>query len=383
MKTPRMIERAWVVRDAVPGPDVDEFADGDRVRAVLSEPGAEQTLLAVQHPHRMPDALANGLSLEAAIPDARRRLAGLLGSAYRDVGEVIAPYRVSGPEGTAVGVLCMVDPEAATAGEEVYPDVVAERAGVLRGLGVATSAAMLVPVGGADTLTAAIGRACTGPPAVSTVDHSGSVHELWLLGPGEAASAILAEAGAHPLLVADGNHRVAAAKEAGLSELFALVTAGPELRVGPIHRALVGVRRSSADLAAAWRAYGLAVTEDVEPEVPERPGSVTAVTGDGALSVRLPDPVPADPLPRIDHGVVEHLLVGQALGVDPDSPALRPFTVRPPERTTVRLLIAPVPFADVLAVHADGRQMPRKSTYFTPKPRSGLVLAGESDVPAG
>jgi uncharacterized protein (DUF1015 family) len=34
-----------------------------------------------------------------------------------------------------------------------------------------------------------------------------------------------------------------------------------------------------------------------------------------------------------------------------------------------------VPYADVLAVHDQGRRMPRKSTYFTPKPRSGLLLA--------
>lgn len=378
-----MIERAWVVREAVPGPDVDEFADADRVRAVLAEPDTEQTLLAVQHPHRTPDALAGGLSVEQAMPRARRRLTALLRSAYREVGQVIAPYRVSGPEGTAAGVLCMVDPSAATAGEEVYPDVVAERASVLRGLGVATSAAMLVPVREVDTLTEQIGLACAGPPAVSTVDRVGSRHELWLLGPGERSAAILAAAGRHPLLVADGNHRVAAARLAGLDGLLALVTAGPELRVGPIHRALVGVPRTPAELAAAWRSYGLAVTEDVAAEVPATPGTVTAVTGDGALSVRLPDPVPADPLPRIDHGVVEHLLVGQALGVDPDSPALRPYTVAPPEGTTVRLLIPPVPFSDVLAVHAAGRQMPRKCTYFTPKPRSGLLVTGESYVPAG
>jgi uncharacterized protein (DUF1015 family) len=39
------------------------------------------------------------------------------------------------------------------------------------------------------------------------------------------------------------------------------------------------------------------------------------------------------------------------------------------------LLLAPVPFAELLAVHAAGRRMPRKATYFTPKPRSGLLLA--------
>jgi uncharacterized protein (DUF1015 family) len=44
------------------------------------------------------------------------------------------------------------------------------------------------------------------------------------------------------------------------------------------------------------------------------------------------------------------------------------------------LQLAPVPFADVLAVHRQGRRMPRKSTYFTPKPRSGLLLADLRDL---
>ena len=34
----------------------------------------------------------------------------------------------------------------------------------------------------------------------------------------------------------------------------------------------------------------------------------------------------------------------------------------------------PVAVADVLALAADGERMPRKSTSFGPKPRTGLVL---------
>ncbi|NBH11123.1 DUF1015 domain-containing protein, partial [Amycolatopsis sp. SID8362] len=45
----RPIGRGWVVRDAVPGPDVDEFAEPDRVIDALAAPGAGDTLLAVQH----------------------------------------------------------------------------------------------------------------------------------------------------------------------------------------------------------------------------------------------------------------------------------------------------------------------------------------------
>ncbi|MER6800020.1 DUF1015 domain-containing protein, partial [Amycolatopsis mediterranei] len=53
----RPIGRGWVVRDAVPGPDVDEFAEPERVIAALAAPGAADSLLAVQHPARTPAAL--------------------------------------------------------------------------------------------------------------------------------------------------------------------------------------------------------------------------------------------------------------------------------------------------------------------------------------
>ena len=38
------------------------------------------------------------------------------------------------------------------------------------------------------------------------------------------------------------------------------------------------------------------------------------------------------------------------------------------------MLLKPVELGDVLAVAASGERMPRKSTSFGPKPRTGLVL---------
>jgi hypothetical protein len=384
----RPIRTGWVVTGPVPGPDVDEFAEADRVTAALAGPDAAgDTLLAVQHPHRTPAALAAGLSLADALPAAKDVLGRLLSTTYREVNDVVAPYRVSGPDGTAVGMLCLADPAVVDAdgrarvrqAERVYPNVVAERAAVLAGLGCATSAAMLVPVTGGDSLTdavvATIGRA--GEPEVSITDSAGRHHELWLLAPGQDQDALIATAQRHPLLVADGNHRVAAAAASDPSGLLALVTGGPDLRVGAIHRALVGTGLGPDDLAAAWCRIGLAVTETDLDATPEHPGSVVVLAGDRALVVRLPEPAPGEPLPRIDHGVVEKLLVGEALGVDPAGPNLRavPASAVPPTDVDAMLLLAPVPYADVLAVHEQGRRMPRKSTYFTPKPRSGLLLA--------
>jgi hypothetical protein len=306
---------------------------------------------------------------------------------YREVRDVVAPYLVSGPDGIALGMLCLVDPAVADAeglarirqAEQVYPTVVAERAAVLAGLCCATSAAMLVPVTGGADLTEALGRVIGGPhkPDVSIADSAGRRHQLWLLGPGDQQDELIDIAQRQPLLVADGNHRVAAASSARC-ELLALVTGGPGLRIGAIHRTLVGTGLGPDDLAAAWRRTGLIVL-DADPNVgaPDQPGTVLVLAGDRAMLVGLPEPAPGEPLPRIDHGVVEHLLIGEALGIDPAGPLVRalPAGTKPATGVDAVLLIAPVPYPDVLAVHDQGRRMPRKSTYFTPKPRSGLLLA--------
>lgn len=110
---------------------------------------------------------------------------------------------------------------------------------------------------------------------------------------------------------------------------------------------------------------------------PVLPGTVVVRASGAGLLVALPGPEPGELVPRIDHGLVERLLIADALGIDPEGPQMRALPAghsAGPDVDAV-LQLAPVPFADVLAVHKQGRRMPRKSTYFTPKPRSGLLLA--------
>ncbi len=379
----RPIGSGWVVRDAVPGPDVDEFAEPERVVAALAAPGAGDTLLAVQHPARTPAALARGLDLAAAVPVARAVLERLRKRFYRPVRDVVAPYRIEGPDGVALGLLCLVDPAAVTDDgaarvrhtEDVYPDVVAERAAVLAGLGCATSAALLVPATGGPELTEQVEQACAGLglPDLSTSDAAGRRHDLWVVPAGPLQSRLLAAVAGTDLLVADGNHRVAAAAAAGHGALLALVTAGPALRIGAIHRVLTGTGLGPEDLVSRWSAAGLDVRYD-EHALPV-PGEVVVRAGPAVL--RVPLPASDGPRPVIDHEVVERVLFADALGIDPDGPCVHPLPAGrplPPDADAV-VLLAPVSHADVLAVHAAGRRMPRKATYFTPKPRSGLVLA--------
>jgi hypothetical protein len=382
----RPIRRGWVVRDTVPGPDVDEFAEPDQVIAALARPGAAQgTLLAVQHPHRTPAALADGRGLLAALPIAHEALDELRAKHYRRARNVVALSWGDGPDGEALGLMCMVDPTALLPDgltfvrhtEDVYPEVVAERAAMLTGLGYATSSAMLVPADGGRDFTELVRQAVTelGDPDVSVMDDRGRRDRMWLLGKGDLQDSVLHAARRHALLVADGNHRVAAATLAGHGSLLALVTGGPDLRIGPIHRALVHTGLGITDLADRWRAVGL----DVSPanDRTPSPGTVVVIAGADAVRVRLPDrAIDQDSDHGIDHLGVEQVMVEQALGLDPAA-VLRPLypgqEPRPDAEAVV--LIAPVPLAEVLATYAAGRRMPRKATYFTPKPRSGLLLA--------
>jgi hypothetical protein len=384
------IKTGWVVRDTVPGPDVDEFAEPDQITAALARPGAAHaTLLAAQHPHRTPAALARDLSVRDALPIGRAALSELRARHYLPVEDVVALSWGDGPNGSALGVLCIVDPAAVNKHgrayvrhtEEVYPDVVAERAAMLSGLGCATSAAMLVPATAGAEFTELLLQAVAelGEPTISLTGN-GSRDRMWLVGKGELQKAVLAAACGQSLLVADGNHRVAAAAMAGRGSLLALITGGPSLRIGPINRVLTGTGMDIGEMTRRWQETGLEVLPSDDRTPPAKPGTVVVVAGDKAWHVHLPR---ADHGADhdIDHRLVEHLMVERALGLDPAGPHVRPLpgSRAPRPDADAVLLIAPVPLADVLAVHGAGERMPRKATYFTPKPRSGLLLA---DIPA-
>jgi len=107
-----------------------------------------------------------------------------------------------------------------------------------------------------------------------------------------------------------------------------------------------------------------------------------------APTTRLLDSVPAEAPPawrRLDVVLVHH---GLLTGLwhrrdDPDSVVIAHNVVEAlrgaQERAGVAVLLrAPSP-ADVAAVARAGARMPRKSTLFVPKPRTGLVLRPLSD----
>ena len=246
------------------------------------------------------------------------------------------------------------------------------------------------------------------PSTLEVHDSDGVRHRLWrVTDPGilQLVVAALERTGA---VIADGHHRFAAARaHARISavgpstgRILALVTPmGPGgLRVAPIHRVVpdLDLDSAAASAAGAFRVTELPLPADTRALRSAvdgwlaRSGRGCFLLTDGRRLVELTAPsdgvrdaVPPE-APRawrdLDVVLAHHGLLEQVWGRadDPDSVLIShsvdEAVALAVERAGVALLLrAPSP-ADVAAVARAGARMPRKSTLFVPKPRTGLVL---------
>jgi uncharacterized protein (DUF1015 family) len=102
-------------------------------------------------------------------------------------------------------------------------------------------------------------------------------------------------------------------------------------------------------------------------------------------AVTLPVDPAAPAVDNLDHAVVERLLLRGAFGLEPgdkrvvyvggDYPASWLRAEVDAGRADAAILVAPVSVEDFVAVNLARQKLPRKSTWFTPKARAGLVLA--------
>jgi uncharacterized protein (DUF1015 family) len=254
-------------------------------------------------------------------------------------------------------------------------------------------------------------------PLLDVALPDGLRHRLWAVVDEEELEAVSADLRGRTALIADGHHRYetylqrqAAAHAQGLgagpwdSGLVFLVddTAfGPE--VHPIHRVVAG--RSIEALAQGVGAAGTVTSLDGHPldeavralaRAGESGPSYLLASGDGArlrLVTNLDARAVQDALPRdrsaawraLDVTVLHHYLIPELWEVKDSVEAVRfehdveAALATASSTSGTAVLLNPTTAAAVAAVAAAGDRMPRKSTLFTPKPRTGLVLRDHRD----
>lgn len=248
-------------------------------------------------------------------------------------------------------------------------------------------------------------------PIARTTTPDGVQHTLWAINDPDAHAQIADDLAGRRALIADGHHRYATYRQLqqqlriergagpwdyGLTLLVDSTSYGPQVHA--IHRVLPGL--SLAELLDRARQADLAVTDVADgvaglAEAEQQPG-FAVVLCDDSRAVVLTDPVGklaallrSDDEPaalaeldvtRLHRGLVErvwHLsddenTVGYAHDVEEALGAVR-------KSGGTAVLLRPTPVAAVAAVAAAGVRMPRKSTLFTPKPASGLLMRRFAD----
>ena len=252
--------------------------------------------------------------------------------------------------------------------------------------------------------------ATTREPILSAVTDDGIRHRVWALTDPAEHAAISADLAGRSGLIADGHHRYAAYlkmqdRERGDGQscgpwdfglAFLVDSAAYPPRIGAIHRVVPGLDPARAAEMAKGALCVRPVTNDLNDAVQlladaGRDGPAFLLT-DGADQYLLTDPQPdrlAEVMPP-DHSarwrslaasVLRELLIQGTwklrdaepeVVVVPGDAAAAVQAARETHGTAV--ICNPVSAVDVRAVAENGERMPRKSTSFGPKPRTGLVM---------
>jgi uncharacterized protein (DUF1015 family) len=258
-----------------------------------------------------------------------------------------------------------------------------------------------------------VARTAAGSPLVEAKTADGLRHRLWAITDADELAAIAADLAPRQALIADGHHRYAAylklaqrrrqagdgagAWDYGLALLVDSSRYPP--RIGAIHRVIHGLEVGQAAKLAGTAfevqalpggAADVAAAEAALAEASTHGPAFVLAGAAGAYLISHPDPaqadaaMPAGTSPQwraLPAAILQELLISRVWQLTDDDTTVT--VVHHDAAAAVRaaqgaegtaVLCSPMTPAQVYAVAARGEKVPRKSTSFAPKPRTGLVL---------
>jgi uncharacterized protein (DUF1015 family) len=392
------LDTAWVSTGGTGAQNYDEFSSDTEITDIVAK--NPTSLLSVEMPQCTPEAREAGRGFAESLPYAEQQLQRLKNDGrLAPFADVVCSYRIESGHSVTYGLFCMIDtaqisgsadqPGRVIRNEDVFPEKVSERQELITSLHHVLSPVLLVQSGRGDGLHAHLADviAGLGEPEIVDVDQLDQRHSLWVLGPSDERDVLLELVSEGDLIVADGNHRTLAAQQAGLDRFLAVVTSPGSVTIRPYHRLVRDLGLPTHVMQARLREAGCIVVENPgEPTVPDAPGAIHVYLGKGStVEVVLPPALEGATVDRLDHSLVERVVLNDVLGMDAGDKRITyvggdyPVEWLTGEvdagRAAAAMLIAPVNVDDFLQVNLDRQKMPRKSTWFTPKARCGLVVA--------
>ncbi len=237
------------------------------------------------------------------------------------------------------------------------------------------------------------------PAEAEAIDDDGIRHQLWVLDDPAAIRAVQQAVESSPIVVADGHHRYetartylrqcettpAATPTAEFVMALIVELSEDQLAVGPIHRGLSGLP-DGLDLVDAFSSWF-----DVTRAGDFDQRTVGALGESRSLALIMPSGAwllsPKDGTPEAAGAELDSSMVALVIAEIPDhdleffnswQDGMRAVAS---EQAQAVILLRPVSVEQIQRWGKDRRQMPPKSTYFYPKPRTGMVFR-DLDAPA-
>lgn len=363
---------------------------------------AERAALVAQEPHNvvvidLPDEQDGAERYRIA--DTVFRAWSADGTLRRDATPTFYVYRMGytddrGAPAHTLGVIGALELSGPNEGEllpheRTTPKAKSDRLDLLRATG-----ANLSPIWGL-SLTKGLTALCRSDeaPDADWTDADGVAHTLWCVTDPERTAALAAAVAASPVVIADGHHRYetslayrderrdadGTAGEADLVMAYVVELAEDELTVRPIHRLLTGLPEE-LDLPSALREwFEVGEPEAIDDELAARLKSAGALglveAGDRCRSLV--------PLPALEAKAADDLdsaRLDAALARLPDHTLTYQHGVNQVRRAVdsgvaqYGVLLRPANVAQIERNAHEGRRMPPKTTFFHPKPRTGVVF---------
>ena len=290
-------------------------------------------------------------------------------------------FRLDARERRIRGLLCALELEdwggAVLPHERTMPGPVEDRLRLLRATRANLSAVYGTVAGPAPALASLLDRVADEPPIGTVADEEGVRHRLWVVPPDPG---IAAEVAKQTMLIADGHHRYTTALRyrderretdgpGPWDAVLALVVDAEieEPPVLPFHRVLDGD-------PVALDGVRVRDLQEVLAELDDRRMTVGLVTrADGAVIHTVATLQGAPPTVAALHDQVLGTATGDAgLRFTPD--AVEAESAVRSGSASAAYLLPPTTADRIRAVVERGERLPQKSTFFWPKPRTGMVL---------
>lgn len=326
------------------------------------------------------------------------------GTLVRDERACLYIYRLEQGSHAQTGIVAAVAVDDYLDGvvrkhEQVREEKVADRARHISTV-TAQTGPVLVVYPDDPTINALVGLACMAEPLYDFVAEDGVRHTVWRVSRELAVESLCEVFKFVPHgYIADGHHRAAAAVrlcqeareqgDAGAREAFlAILYPASAMNVLAYNRVVSDSNGlSEQGLIDALEAQGVSVGDVVaDPVTPMERATVGMYAFGCWRPLRFRDVVEDadDPTKALDVSLLQHRVLAPVLGIDDPTTDGRITFVSGADGTDelerlagdagVAFSLYPTSVADLMAVSDAGLLMPPKSTWFAPKPRSGLFL---------